>query len=165
MNLHRIVVGLLALGCAGTAFAAGSGEYTRKNQTTKLPNAYAFRHTDHFDAKKTVTSLMFSTVPVDAAKAAKEPDAFAAAEDQVRAKDGFYVQLDVDEAGNLGMIGFFGPGLSMSGGAMEKPVFTRRDDKHVAGTFRTRDEKEKSQDFGGFYDLTFDVDVTPSAAK
>ena len=165
MNLRRTVVLLIALSSAGTAFAAGSGEYTRKGQTTKLPNAYAFRHADPFDAGKKVTSLMFSTVPVDPAKAAKAADPFAAAEDQVREKDGFYVQLDVDDAGNMHTLGYFGPGISISGGAPEKPVFTRRDDKHIAGTFKSTDEKDKTADFGGFYDLKFDVDVVASTAK
>jgi len=165
MNLRRTVVLLIALSTASTAFAAGSGEYTRKGQTTKLPNAYAFRHADHFDASKKVTSLMFSTVPVDPVKASKAADPFAAAEDQVREKDGFYVQLDVDDAGNMHTLGYFGPGISISGGAIEKPAFTRRDDKHIAGTFKSTDEKDKTADFGGYYDLKFDVDVVASTAK
>ena len=163
MKLVHPVLGLAALCVCIGAQAAGSGEMTRKGQTTKLPNAYAVRQPDHFDASRMITTVLFTTKPLDSAKvnaAAKQLDA---AEAQLRELEASYVELDVDADGRVQMIGFFAPGVSVSGGTSDKPLLTHNDAKRIEGSFRTRDEKEKTGDFGGYYDLKFALDIAPAA--
>lgn len=164
MKFAPHAIGLVALCICLSAHATGSGEVTRKGQTTKLPNAYAYRQPDHFDKSKMITSVLFTTKPLDSAKINAASAQIDAAESQLRELEASYVELDVATDGSLEMIGFFAPGVSVSGGTSDKPVLTHNDDKRIEGSFRTRDEKEKSGDFGGYYDLKFALDIPPASA-
>lgn len=161
MKTARHVLALAALCACALAHAAGSGEVTRKGQTTKLPNAYAYRQADHFDKTKMLTTVLFSTKPLDTAKVGAAANPIDEAESQLRQAEATYVELDVAADGSLEMIGFFAPGVSVSGGGSEKPVLVHNDEKRIEGSFRTKDEKEKTGDFGGYYDLKFALDIAP----
>jgi len=162
MKLIHYVIGTAVLWAGTYAYATGSGEVTRKGQTTKLPHAYAYRQADHFDKSKMLTTVLFTTKPLDSAKVDAATDQMDAAEAQLRAQEASYVELDIAADGALEMIGFFAPGVSVSGGTSDKPVLTRNDDKRIEGSFRSRDEKDKTGDFGGYYDLKFALDIPPA---
>ena len=162
MKLIHYLMGTAVLWACTYAYATGSGEFTRKGQTTKLPNAYALRQADHFDDKKILTTVLFSTMPLDTAKVDAASDRMKEAESQLGQLDAFYAELDIGADGKLEMIGFFGPGLSVSGGASEQPVLVQNDEKRIEGTFRSKDEKEKAGSSGGFYDLKFALDIAPA---
>jgi len=165
MKFVRHAIGLAALCLCVGAHAAGSGEMTRKGQTTKLPNAYAYRQADHFDKSKMITTVLFTTKPLDTAKIDAASEQIDAAEAQLRQLEASYVELDIAADGSLEMIGFFAPGVSVSGGTSDKPVLTHNDARRIEGSFRSTDEKDKTGDFGGYYDLKFALDIPPPAAK
>ena len=157
MNLSHFIAGISVLSISVSAYADGSGEYTQKGETTKLPHAYAFRQIDRFDEQKMMTSIVFSTVPIDSAKAAAAPKASRDVLTQVSKQDGHYVEIDIADNGTLDGVGFFGSGDSHTGNAEEQPVLTRHDEKHIAGAFHAKDDN------GGNYNLKFDLDITAPA--
>ena len=158
MKLSYYIAGIAILSMSVSAYADGSGEFTQKGETAELPHAYAFRQVDRFDEKKMMTSIVFSTVPIDSAKAAAAPKPSWDIETQVsKQHGGHYVEIDIADNGTLDGLGFFGSGDSHTGNAEEQPVLTRHDEKHITGTLHTKDDN------GGNYNLKFDLDIAASA--
>jgi len=162
MKTTRYVFGMVALCACVAAHAAGSGEFTRKGQSTKLPNAFAVRQPDHFDKSKMLTSVLFSSKPLDAAKVNAAAKPIDEAESQLRQSEASWAELDIAADGSIESIGFHAPGVSVSGGTSDKPVLVKNDDKRIEGSFKTKDESEKTGDYGGYYDLKFALDIAPS---
>jgi hypothetical protein len=152
------ITALFALLCAG-AHASGSGEVTREGKTTKLANAYAYRRVDHFDAKKKLTVVVFSTEPAETAKVNAAADRIRELESQLDHKRATYVEIEIASDGSVQQLGLQAPGLSTSGGSMDKPVLARNDGQRIEGSFRTTDEKKKTSGFGAYYDLKFALDI------
>jgi len=159
MKITRYLAGMVALCACVAANAAGSGEFTRKGESTKLPNAFAVRQPDHFDESKMLTTVLFSSKPLDAAKVNAAAKPIDEAESQLRQSEASWAELDIAADGSVESIGFHAPGVSVSGGTSEKPVLVKNDDKRIEGSFKTKDEKEKARDFGGYYDLKFALDI------
>lgn len=160
MKLNPCIVFLAAVLFATCAHADGSGEFTRKGKTVKFTHATAFR----FDDRPNVsTRIIFSTQPIDTAKAVAAPGGLVLQNAIDQVKQSGYVALDFTDAGEVETIGYYGPDGIM-GNVTENPTFTRHDAKHVTGTFRTADEDQKAGDGTGYYDLKFDIDVVAPAA-
>lgn len=155
MKLCRYIAGIAVLSLSISAYADGSGEFTMKGETTKLPNAYAFRLVDRFDEQKMMTSIVFSAAPLDSAQAAAAPKTST---DLAMRVHGHYVEIDIADNGTLDGVGFFGSGDSHTGNAEDQPVLTRHDEKHITGTLHTKDDN------GGNYNLKFDLDIAASVA-
>ena len=153
---------LLAFACA---HASGSGEVTKEGTTTKLTNAYAYRSADHFDATKMLTVVVFSTEPVDTAAVDAASDRGHELESQLDHKRATYVEMEIAADGSVEQLSYQAPGNNMSGGTHDKPALTRNDDKRIEGTFRTTDEKKKTNGFGAYYDVKFSVDIPATPAK
>jgi hypothetical protein len=156
VKLSHYIAGIAILSMSVSAYADGSGEFAQKGETTKLPHAYAFRQVDRFDEKKMMTSIVFSTVPIDSAKAAAAPKPSWDVVTQVSEQHGHYVEIDIADNGTLDGVGFFGSGDSHTGNAEEQPVLTRHDEKHITGTLRTKDDND------GNYNLKFDLEIAAS---
>jgi len=154
MKLHPCFLLLASVSVAICAHADGAGEFTRKGKTVKFTHATAFRFEDHPNVS---TRIIFSTQPIDTAKAVAAPGGLVLQNAIAQ------VTLDVTDGGELETIGYYGPDGIM-GNATDNPTFTRHDARHVTGTFRTADESEKTGDGTGYYDLTFDIDVVAPAA-
>ena len=160
MKLHPCFLLLASVSVAICAHADGAGEFTRKGKTVKFTHATAFRFEDHPNVS---TRIIFSTQPIDTAKAVAAPGGLVPQNAIAQVKQSGYVTLDVTDGGELETIGYYGPDGIM-GNATDNPTFTRHDARHVTGTFRTADESEKTGDGTGYYDLTFDIDVVAPAA-
>jgi hypothetical protein len=165
MTLAKSVFATAALFAFAFAHASGSGEVTKEGKTTKLTNAYAYRRADHFDATKMLTVVVFSTEPADTAKVDAAADRIREFESQMSQKRATYVELEIAADGSLEQLGFQAPGLSTSGGSSDKPALTHNDEHRIEGTFRTSDEKKKTNGFGAYYDLKFELDIPAAAAK
>jgi hypothetical protein len=164
-TLAKSVFATAALFAFAGAQAAGSGEVTKEGKTTKLTNAYAYRSADHFDATKMLTVVVFSTEPADTAKVNAASDRIHELESQLDQKRATYIEMEVTADGSVEQLGFQAPGNNMSGGSHDKPALTHNDDKRIEGTFRTTDEKKKTNGFGAYYDLTFALDIPAAATK
>jgi hypothetical protein len=165
MTLGKTVFVAAALFAFACAHASGSGEVTKEGKTTKLTNAYAYRRADHFDATKKITVVVLSTEPADAAKVDAAEDRISEFESQMSQKRATYVELEIAADGSVEQLALQAPGDSTSGGTHDKPALTHNDEKRVEGTFRTTDEKKKTNGFGAYYDLQFALDIPASAAK
>lgn len=154
MKTTKLFLAALALFPLAIAHAAGSGEVTQEGKTTKLTNAYAFRSADHFDKTKMLTVVAFTSAPADATAVSVKD-----IESQMSKQRGTVVELAIKPDGSVEQIGIEAPGSSTSGGTADKPVLAHNDDKRVEGTFRTSDEKKKTNGFGAYYDLKFALDV------
>lgn len=165
MNIPKstlAIATLFALACA-SAHASGSGEVTKEGKTTKLTNAYAYRRADDFDDKKMLTVVVFSTKPADTVKVNGASDRIGELESQLSQQEATYVEIEIAADGSVEQLGFHAPGLSDSGGTGEKPALTHNDDKRIEGTFRSKDEKDKTSNFGAYYDLKFALDIPATA--
>jgi hypothetical protein len=152
------VTALFALACTG-AYASGSGEVTKEGKTTKLTNAYAYRRADHFDDKKMLTVVVFSTKPADTVKVNAAGDAIRELTSQLSQQDATYVEMEIAADGSVEQLGVHSPELSESGSTGEKPTLTHNDDKRIEGTFLSKNEKDKASKFGAYYDLKFALDI------
>ncbi len=164
LTLARSIFATAALLAFACAHASGSGEVIKEGKTTKLTNAYAYRRADHFDATKMLTVVVFSTEAADTAKVDAASDRIHELESQLDQKRAAYVELEIAADGSVEQLSFQAPGLSTSGGSSDKPALTHNDDKRIEGTFRTTDEKKKTNGFGAYYDLKFALDI-PATAK
>lgn len=153
-----VVAALFAFAC-GSVHASGSGEVTKEGKTTKLTNAYAYRRTDHFDDKKMVTVVVFSTKPADTAKVNGASDRVGELESQLSQQEATYIEIEIAGDGSVEQLGFHAPGLSNSRNTDEKPALIHNDDKRIEGTFHSKDEKDKTSKFGAYYDLKFALDI------
>jgi hypothetical protein len=164
MNSTRYVVLAFAFAC-GLAHASGSGEVTMRGTVTKLTHVYAYHRPDDFHKELQLTSLVFTTQTVDTAKvnAAKNPIDEITSELKWKAP---YVQLDIRPNGSVPHVEFrAASGEGSSGNTLDKPTLTRNDSKRIEGSFRTSDEKQKTNDTGVYYDLNFALDIPATGSN
>jgi hypothetical protein len=152
---------------SGQALADGSGSLVAKGQATVLTNAYAYRHADDFHPDKQVTTVVFSDKPIDAAKINGAKNREDELKSQLRVQHASSVELNIRPDGSVQNVNTASDGSSgsASGSGWYKIDLKQNDDKRIEGTFRSSDEKDKTEGSTGFFDLKFAFNLAGPRSK
>ena len=157
-----VVLVLLSLTAgSGQVLADGTGSLIAKGHATALTNAYAYRRPDDFHPDKQVTTVVFSDKPIDAARINAAKDRGEELKSQLRAQHASSVELNIRPDGSVQNVNTASDGSSgsASGSGWYHIDLKRNDDKRIEGTFRSSDEKDKTEGSSGFFDLKFAFDL------
>jgi hypothetical protein len=160
MKLTKLALITTLLSHCASAFADGGGTMTVNGKEFALKSAYAYSCPDPFDQSKQSTEIAFSSRVLDAKQidAADNPSrALSAALDQYfPGKEAKPTKIKIMLArGNtespIQNISFSIPGLSSGasvGAAFYSLELKRHDDKRIEGTLRSKNQSDKTSEFG-----------------
>ena len=169
MNAMKLGMAAALMLACGAACADGSGTITYQGKTFQLKGAYAYLQSDPFDKSKPATMVVLGERPVDAKKidaAEDRDDALAAAFDRYTGGEERPAKLEIvvsrTQPPEVAMISFTVPGTSLSAsGKKAKLELKRNDDKRIEGTLRSMKDSDKNDAHGGYFDVSFALDVAP----
>lgn len=150
------LLGLAAALAATPTFAASkaSGYFRYDKLTLKVAHAYLFRTPEDEDPSKFETKIYLTSLPIDAAAAARAFDPGHAIDEQIQGKAGGYVRICVNDDGSeCGM--YFNhnePSESFNTSGSGEFKLTSNTPAHVGGSWKLAEPSD-------FFDKTYQFDL------